>query len=266
MNGEQVTATPLLRIEHLHKRFGSTPALIDASLEIARGERVVLIGASGSGKSTLLRCINYLEVPDEGVIWLDGETMGGHFGADGKWVKASDSALARQRRKIGMVFQSFNLFAHLSALDNIAIGPRWLLKLSKQEARERAHQLLQKVHLTAHGHKLPAQMSGGQQQRVAIARALAMQPQLMLFDEPTSALDPRLTREVLEVMLELAQEQMTMIVVTHELGFARKVADTVGFLEDGRIVEKGTPAQIFTNPRDPRTQAFLACFDGGGFS
>ena len=178
---------------------------------------------------------------------------------------ATGSELARQRRKIGMVFQSFNLFAHLSALDNIAIGPQWILKRSKKEARERAQQLLKKVHLADHGYKLPAQMSGGQQQRVAIARALAMDPKLMLFDEPTSALDPRLTREVLEVMLELANEKMTMIVVTHELGFARQVADTVGFLENGKVIETGTPEQIFGRPRDPRTQSFLSCFtDEGG--
>ena len=264
MNGDTDEAQPLLRIEHLSKRFGKTDALIDASLTIGRGERVVLIGASGSGKSTLLRCINHLEIPDQGTIWLDGAYVGGHFTADGKWVKATDHELAHQRRQMGMVFQSFNLFAHLSALDNIAIAPQWLLKLSKQEAKERAHRLLQKVHLADHGHKLPAQMSGGQQQRVAIARALAMEPQLMLFDEPTSALDPRLTREVLEVMLELALDQMTMIVVTHELGFARQVADTVGFLDEGRIIEKGDPTQIFIEPRDPRTQAFLAGFAPGG--
>lgn len=263
MKSEQDKEQPLLRIEHLSKRYGSTDALIDASFAINRGERVVLIGASGSGKSTLLRCINHLEVPDQGTIWLDGEPIGGHYTADGKWVKATNNELARQRRKIGMVFQSFNLFAHLSALDNIAIGPQWLLKQSKQEARERAHQLLQKVHLADHGYKLPAQMSGGQQQRVAIARALAMEPQVMLFDEPTSALDPRLTREVLEVMIELAHEQMTMIIVTHELGFARRVADTVAFLEDGRVIERGTPAQIFTNPHDPRTKSFLDCFESG---
>jgi polar amino acid transport system ATP-binding protein len=261
VNGEENKAQPLLRIEHLSKRFGKTAALIDASFKINRGERVVLIGASGSGKSTLLRCINYLEVPDEGTIWLDGELIGGRYAADGKWVKATHRELAYQRRKIGMVFQSFNLFAHLSALDNIAIGPQWLLQQSKQEARERAQQLLQKVHLADHGYKLPGQLSGGQQQRVAIARALAMEPQLMLFDEPTSALDPRLTREVLEVMIELAREQMTMVIVTHELGFAREVADTVGFLDEGRVIERGTPAQIFTNPRDPRTQSFLACFE-----
>lgn len=263
MKSEQDKAQPLLRIEHLSKRYGSTDALIDASFAINRGERVVLIGASGSGKSTLLRCINYLEVPDQGAIWLDGESIGGHYTTDGKWVKATNSELARQRRKIGMVFQSFNLFAHLSALDNIAIGPQWLLKQSKQAARERAHQLLKKVHLADHGYKLPAQLSGGQQQRVAIARALAMEPQLMLFDEPTSALDPRLTREVLEVMIELAHEQMTMIIVTHELGFARQVADTVAFLDEGRVIESGAPAQLFTNPRDPRTQSFLACFESG---
>ena len=253
----------LLRIEHLHKRFGTTQALVDASLTVRRGERVVLIGSSGSGKSTLLRCINHMEVPDQGTIWLDGEWIGGRFAADGRWIKANGREMARQRRQIGMVFQSFNLFAHLSALDNVALGPQWILKRPKAAARERARQLLAKVHLTGHEYKLPAQLSGGQQQRVAIARALAMEPKLMLFDEPTSALDPRLTQEVLEVMLELASEQTTMIVVTHELGFARQVADTVGFLEEGRIVEVGTPGQIFDRPQDPRTQAFLACFVPG---
>jgi polar amino acid transport system ATP-binding protein len=264
MDGGNSGEPVLLRIEHLHKRFGTTAALVDASLTVRRGERVVLIGSSGSGKSTLLRCINHLEVPDQGSIWLDGEFMGGRFAANGRWIQASGGELARQRRHIGMVFQSFNLFAHLSALDNVALGPQWILKRPKALARAQARQLLAKVHLAGHEHKLPAQLSGGQQQRVAIARALAMEPKLMLFDEPTSALDPRLTREVLEVMLELAREQTTMLVVTHELGFARQVADTVGFLEEGRIVEVGPPEQIFDRPQHPSTQAFLNCFSPGG--
>ena len=229
MNGDTDEAQPLLRIEHLSKRFGKTDALIDASLTIGRGERVVLIGASGSGKSTLLRCINHLEIPDQGTIWLDGTSVGGHFTADGKWVKSTDGELAHQRRQMGMVFQSFNLFAHLSALDNIAIAPQWLLKLSKQEAKERAHRLLQKVHLADHGHKLPAQMSGGQQQRVAIARALAMSPGILLCDEITSALDPELVGEVLAVVESLAQEGMTLLMVTHEMNFARK--GSIGSIE-----------------------------------
>lgn len=255
MNGNNIQ--PLLKVEHLTKKFGANAAVVDASFEIERGEKVVMIGPSGSGKSTLLRCINYLEIPTEGTIWLDGEYIGGHFSKDGNWVKDSPSELTHKRQHIGMVFQSFNLFSHLSALENVTLGPRWVLKMPKKEAVELAQHLLKKVHLEDHSHKLPGQLSGGQQQRVAIARALAMNPKLMLFDEPTSALDPRLTHEVLDVMMELANENMTMIVVTHELGFAREVADVVFFLEEALIVESGPPAELFTNPKDQRTRDFL---------
>ncbi|NPV75700.1 MAG: amino acid ABC transporter ATP-binding protein [Anaerolineae bacterium] len=253
MNG----AHPLLKVKNLTKKFGDHFAIKEANLEVMRGERVVLIGPSGSGKSTLLRCINYLEVPTSGTVWLDGEYIGGRYNDDGSWVKDSPSQLTKKRQHIGMVFQSFNLFAHLSALDNVTLGPRWVLNMPKKEAVEIAQQLLEKVHLEEHSHKLPAQLSGGQQQRVAIARALAMNPKLMLFDEPTSALDPRLTNEVLDVMLELAEEKMTMIVVTHEIGFAREVADVVFFLEEATIVESAPPALLFSDPKDERTRQFL---------
>jgi ABC-type polar amino acid transport system ATPase subunit len=247
----------LLKVEHLTKRFGSIAAILDANLELFKGEKVVMIGPSGSGKSTLLRCINYLEIPTEGTIWLDGEYIGGFIGKNSKWVKDSPSQLAKKRQNIGMVFQSFNLFAHLNALDNVTLGPRWVLNTPKNDAIEIAHNLLKKVHLEDHKHKFPGQLSGGQQQRVAIARSLAMNPKLMLFDEPTSALDPRLTHEVLDVMMELADEKMTMIVVTHELSFAREVADKVIFLEEANIVESGPPEILFTNPKDERTRQFL---------
>ncbi|GIK42555.1 MAG: ATP-binding protein [Chloroflexota bacterium] len=256
----KISSQPILKIEHLHKNFVTTQALIDANLEVQTGEVVVLIGPSGSGKSTLLRCINYLEVPTQGRIWLDGEYIGGRLESDQRWLEDSPIELARKRQKIGMVFQLFNLFAHLSALDNIAIGPHKVLGKSKAESRELARQLLRKVHLAEHGHKLPFQMSGGQQQRVAIARALAMNPKLMLFDEPTSALDPKLTHEVLEVIQELAEEGMTMLVVTHELNFARKVADTVVYLEEARIVESGSPEEIFANSQNELVHKFLSYY------
>jgi ABC-type polar amino acid transport system ATPase subunit len=251
---------PILRIEHLSKNFSTTQALIDANLEVTAGEVVVLIGPSGSGKSTMLRCINYLEVPTQGRIWLDGEYIGGRLEGDTRWVEDNPGELARKRQKVGMVFQLFNLFAHLSALDNIAIGPHKVLGKPKAECRELAQQLLQKVHLAEHGHKLPFQMSGGQQQRVAIARALAMNPKLMLFDEPTSALDPKLTHEVLEVIQDLAEEGMTMLVVTHELNFARKVADTVVYLEEARIVQAGTPEEIFAHSTNEHVRRFLSYY------
>jgi ABC-type polar amino acid transport system ATPase subunit len=248
----------LLRIENLSKQYGEVNALIDANLSVMAGQHVVLIGASGSGKSTLLRCVNYLEVPTRGTIWLDGVAIGGQADASGKWVADKPGDLVRKRRDIGMVFQSFNLFAHLSALDNIAIGPHRVLHRPLNECREQARALLEKVHLSRHADKRPAQLSGGEQQRVAIARSLAMNPKLMLFDEPTSALDPRLTHEVLAVMQELAQEGMTMLVVTHEMGFARRVADLVVYMEQGRIVECGSAAQIFGQPQHEQTRAFLS--------
>lgn len=258
MNENQKQDHVLLKVDHINKRFDKLDAVVDASLSVKRGERVVLMGPSGSGKSTLLRCINYLEIPTKGKVWLDGDFIGGSINDKNEWVHDSPKDLARKRQQIGMVFQSFNLFAHLSALENVTLGPRKVLGVSKEEAVELAKKLLAKVHLADHTHKLPSQMSGGQQQRVAIARALAMNPKLMLFDEPTSALDPRLTSEVLDVMLDLAKENMTMIVVTHEMSFARQVADTIYYLEDGLIVESGSPKEIFENPKETKTKMFLA--------
>lgn len=252
---------PLLKIEHLHKSYGSRPAVIDANLEVQRGQQVVIVGASGSGKSTLLRCINYLEQPSSGQIWIDGDPMGQHpvQTAQGvKWQPDSPQQLARKRHHVGMVFQGFNLFAHLSALDNIAIGPHRVLGRPQAECRARARELLQKVHLDRHAEQYPSQLSGGEQQRVAIARALAMDPKLILFDEPTSALDPRLTHEVLQVMQELAQEGLTMVVVTHEIHFARRFADWVVYMEQGRIIETGLAREVLDRPQQEQTQRFLS--------
>ena len=254
----------ILKVENISKDFGATLALNNVSLEVHSGEVVVLIGPSGSGKSTLLRSINYLEVPTAGRIWLDGEYMGGRLDDLGKWVEDSVKELARKRQKVGMVFQLFHLFAHLNAIDNVAIGPQKVLGRSKAESKELADALLKKVHLADHGQKFPSQLSGGQQQRVAIARALAMDPKLMLFDEPTSALDPQLTWEVLEVMQELAEEGMTMVVVTHELAFAQRVADRVVFLEEAQIVEQGPPQQLFENPQYEGTRKFFSFYTTWG--
>src|SRR6056297_2458252 len=248
----------LLRMEHVHKSFGDVEVVKDFSTEVRQGEKVILAGASGSGKTTILRMINHLETPTKGKIWLDGDYIGGHFDEKDQWVPDSMQALAEKRKQIGMVFQSFNLFAHLSALNNVTLGLTKVLKLSKKEAVERAEHHLEKVHLLDHKKKYPHQMSGGQQQRVAIARALAMEPKLMLFDEPTSALDPKLTNEVLEVMQVLAEEQLTMVVVTHEMGFARHFADRMIYLEDGLFVEEGPPDELFTNPKNPKTAHFLS--------
>lgn len=248
----------LLRIQNLHKYYGKTPALLNINLDVKAGEHVVLIGSSGSGKSTLLRCINYLEEPSEGTVWLDGHYIGGRFTQTGEWLKDSSSELARKRRDIGMVFQGFHLFSHLKILDNVAIGPRKVLGKSRAASRELARYLLDKVHLGNHADKYPWQLSGGEQQRVAIARALAMNPKLLLFDEPTSALDPRLTHEVFQVMQQLAEEGITMVIVTHEIKFAQKIADTIVFMEKGEIVEIETVHKIFTEPRDQRTQQFLS--------
>jgi len=249
---------PLVKVEQVDKLYGSVPAVLEANLQVQKGQRVVILGASGSGKSTLLRCINHLEVPTRGVVWIDGEPMGGRWNVAGRWIPDSAVQLSRKRQQIGMVFQGFHLFAHLKVIDNVAISPRKVLKQSKSESYELAYRLLQKVHLDRHAQKYPAQLSGGEQQRVAIARALAMNPKLMLFDEPTSALDPRLTHEVLHVMQQLAEEGMTMIVVTHEIGFARKFADTIVFMEHGRIVETGKAEKFFTRPQHEKTQQFLS--------
>jgi polar amino acid transport system ATP-binding protein len=245
--------TPLLSIERLHKRFDDKVILSSIDLKVRHGETVVLIGPSGSGKTTLLRCINYLEQPDGGSIRLGAERIG--MSESGK--PLSEAELARQRRRVGFVFQRFNLFAHLSALDNVAAGPQRVLGLSRDAARARAQQALEKVHLAQHTGKRPAQLSGGQQQRVAIARALAMEPEIILFDEPTSALDPELVNEVLDVMRDLATARMTMVVVTHEMSFARNVAHRVVFMDGGAIVEQGTPSEVFNHPREERTRRFL---------
>ncbi len=246
-------STALLSINGLSKRFGDKTVLDSVSLEVAEGETLVLIGPSGSGKTTLLRCINHLEVPSEGIVRLRGVRVG----MDESGRDLPEREAARQRSRIGFVFQRFNLFPHLSALDNVAIGPRKVLGLSAEVARERAAVQLRKVFLSEHQHKRPGQLSGGQQQRVAIARALAMEPELILFDEPTSALDPELVKEVLDAMRALAAEGMTMMVVTHEMAFARQVAQRVVFMDAGAIVEQGSPQQIFESPKAPRLQEFL---------
>ncbi len=227
-------------------------------MHVAPGEVVVVIGPSGSGKSTLLQCINFLEPYDEGEIWVDGALIGYRYTADGTRVRVDEKTLNRMRMQIGIVFQQFNLFPHLTALENIIEAPVYVRKIPKDQAIALANGLLKKVGLSAKAQAYPSQLSGGQQQRVAIARSLAMQPKVMLFDEVTSALDPELVGEVLNVMKDLAKEGMTMIVVSHEMGFAREVADRVIFMDEGLIVEEGTPEEIFTNPQNPRTQTFLS--------
>ncbi|MGE4239955.1 amino acid ABC transporter ATP-binding protein [Ramlibacter sp.] len=244
---------PLLRAERIAKTFGTRQVLHDASLHVDEGETVVIIGPSGSGKTTLLRCLNWLEVPDDGQVLLRGQRIG--FDHAGRALP--ESAVASQRARIGFVFQRFNLFAHLSALDNVALGPRMVLGLTRDAARERALKELDRVHLASHVDKRPSQLSGGQQQRVAIARALAMQPELILFDEPTSALDPELVTEVVDVMAELARGGMTLVAVTHEMRFAREAADRVVFVDEGQVVEQGPPEQIFGAPTQERTRRFL---------
>ncbi|MCM0620189.1 amino acid ABC transporter ATP-binding protein [Nocardioides bruguierae] len=237
---------PLVVLDHVDKHFGSLHVLQDIELTVNRGEVVVVIGPSGSGKSTLCRTINRLETIDDGSITLDGEPLP----AEGK-------ALARLRAEVGMVFQSFNLFAHKTILENVTLGPTKVRGMKKAEADKLAKELLDRVGVGHQADKYPAQLSGGQQQRVAIARALAMQPKVMLFDEPTSALDPEMIKEVLDVMVDLAKQGMTMVVVTHEMGFARTAADRVVFMADGAIVEENTPEEFFTNPQSARAQDFL---------
>ena len=240
-----MTARSLLAMEGVHKWFGPFHALDECTLHVARGEKIVVCGPSGSGKSTLIRCINRIEAHDGGSIVFDG-------------VALDDSRPAVQARKgIGMVFQSFNLFPHLTVLDNVMLAPTLVKRQAAAEAREQALALLGRVRIGEQAHKYPGQLSGGQQQRVAIARALALQPQLMLFDEPTSALDPEMVGEVLDAMKELARDGMTMIVVTHEMGFARQVADRVVFMESGRILEVQPPERFFDRPQSERTRAFL---------
>ncbi|MBK5344093.1 amino acid ABC transporter ATP-binding protein [Pseudomonas sp. TH49] len=243
---------------NIHKSFGDLQILKGISLQVRRGEVVVLIGASGSGKTTFIRCINLLEDIQAGEIRVSGRPMGYRTRADGSLVRDSERNIARQRRDIGMVFQRFNLFPHMTALENIIEAPIQVLGVPRQAALDQAHALLKRVGLADKASHYPSMLSGGQQQRVAIARALAMKPQAMLFDEPTSALDPETVGEVLQVMKELAEEGMTMVVVTHEMGFAREVADRVVVLDQGELIEQGPPEQIFSRPTHPRTQAFLS--------
>ena len=241
------SATPLVEIRGVNKWYGENHVLKDINTSVARGEVVVVIGPSGSGKSTLCRSINRLETIQEGEILIDGVKL-----------PEEGSELAALRSDVGMVFQSFNLFAHKTVLENVTIAPIKVRKMKKADAERRAMELLERVGVAAHAHKMPAQLSGGQQQRVAIARSLAMDPKLILLDEPTSALDPEMINEVLDVMIELAHEGMTMIVVTHEMGFARKAANRVIFMADGAIVEEAEPEVFFTDPKSERAKEFLA--------
>ncbi|OKI75075.1 amino acid ABC transporter ATP-binding protein [Micromonospora sp. CB01531] len=248
---------PMVRAEQVHKSFGPLEVLKGIDLEVRAGEVCCLLGPSGSGKSTFLRCINHLEKINAGRIWVDGDLIG-YRERGGKLHELRDKEVAAQRRAVGMVFQRFNLFPHMTVLQNVVEAPVLLRRAKKAEARDRAAQLLDRVGL---GDKLgayPGQLSGGQQQRVAIARALAMQPKLMLFDEPTSALDPELVGEVLDVMKDLARDGMTMIVVTHEIGFAREVGDSLVFMDGGVVVEQGNPREVIAAPKHERTKAFLA--------
>lgn len=237
---------PMIAIHHVNKHFGGLHVLKDVNLEVARGEVVAILGPSGSGKSTLCRTINRLEVIDSGAIAVDGQPL-----------PAEGAALARLRAQVGMVFQSFNLFPHKTILDNVTLAPMKVHKMPRAQAQRQAMALLERVGVADQAHKHPAQLSGGQQQRVAIARSLAMNPKVMLFDEPTSALDPEMVKEVLDVMSDLAASGMTMLVVTHEMGFARRMADRVVFMDKGEIVEVAPPDQFFDAPQNDRTRAFL---------
>jgi len=255
------TPQPLVRAVDVHKRFGDFQALHGITLDIAPGEVLCVIGPSGSGKSTFLRCINQLETVTDGALWVGGELVGFRRVGD-KLHALSETEIARQRLKTGMVFQRFNLFPHMTVLENVAEGPVQVLKRPRAEVTAEARALLERVGLAAKCDAFPIELSGGQQQRVAIARALAMKPQLMLFDEPTSALDPELVGEVLAVMRDLAKSGMTMVVVTHELGFARDVATRVMFMDQGRIVETGAPEQVLSAPQHARTREFISAVRG----
>ena len=251
-NSDVVTSTMdeskrIIQIKHMHKWFGDFHVLRDINLEIAVGERIVICGPSGSGKSTLIRCINRLEEHQKGDIIVDGITLSSN-------VKKIEII----RSEVGMVFQHFNLFPHLTALENCTLGPIWVRRMSQDEADALGMEYLERVKIPEQALKYPGQLSGGQQQRVAIARSLCMQPKIMLFDEPTSALDPEMIKEVLDVMIELCESGMTMIVVTHEMGFANRVADRVIFMDDGQIIEEKPPKKFFENPENERTKAFLS--------
>ena len=237
----------MIEMKNVHKWFGELHVLNDINLEINKGEKIVICGPSGSGKSTLIRCINRLEEHQRGNIIVEGTEL------------TNDSrSIERIRGEVGMVFQQFNLFPHLSILDNCSLAPIWVRKLPKAEAKDKAMEYLKRVQIDDQAHKYPAQLSGGQQQRAAIARALCMEPRIMLFDEPTSALDPEMIKEVLDVMVGLAQGGMTMIVVTHEMGFAKEVADSIIFMDEGQIVEQNEPEEFFGNPQSDRTKLFLS--------
>ena len=240
-------SAPIITFDKVNKWYGDFHVLRDIDLAVAKGERIVICGPSGSGKSTLIRCINRLEEHQQGKLVVDG-------------VELSDDVKAIEaiRRSVGMVFQQFNLFPHLTVLENLTLSPMWVGKMPKKEAEERAMAQLQRVQIAEQAQKYPLQLSGGQQQRVAIARALCLTPKIMLFDEPTSALDPEMINEVLDVMIELAHQGITMLCVTHEMGFARQVADRVIFMDQGQIVEQNTAAEFFANPRNERTRDFLS--------
>jgi general L-amino acid transport system ATP-binding protein len=244
---EDIPMQPIIALRHVDKWFGDFQVLRDINLEVERGQRVVVCGPSGSGKSTMIRCINRLEEHQRGEIIVDGIALT----SDVKKIEAI-------RREVGMVFQQFNLFPHLTVLENLTLAPIWVRKQPKQEAEAQAMALLERVRIPDQAQKYPGQLSGGQQQRVAIARALCMKPEIMLFDEPTSALDPEMIKEVLDVMIELAEDGMTMICVTHEMGFARTIADTMIFMDRGEIVETAPPEEFFAHPKSERTRLFLS--------
>jgi general L-amino acid transport system ATP-binding protein len=242
----QFSDEKIIEIDNLHKWYGDFHVLKGINLTVKKQERIVICGPSGSGKSTLIRCINRLEEHQRGSILVDGVEL-----------TNNSKNIEKIRMEVGMVFQNFNLFPHLSILDNLILGPVWVRSISKMKAREKAMHYLEKVHIAEQAHKYPGQLSGGQQQRVAIARSLCMNPKVMLFDEPTSALDPEMINEVLDVMIDLAHEGMTMIVVTHEMNFARKMAHRIFFMDHGKVVEENTPDEFFENPQDERTKTFI---------
>jgi polar amino acid transport system ATP-binding protein len=252
----------MVEAQGIHKYFGHNHVLRGIDLQVRKGEVVVIVGPSGSGKSTFLRTINHLDAPDRGSVRIDGELLGYRSG-NGAGVAVSDAMLSKQRRHIGMVFQQFNLFSHMTALENVMSGPVQVLCIARAKAAEDARDMLALVGLEEKATAYPDQLSGGQQQRVAIARALAMHPKVMLFDEPTSSLDPEMVHEVLQVMLDLSRRGMTMIIVTHELQFANKAANRILFMDSGVVIEEGTPAELVNNPRNERTQRFLRLVMGG---